>query len=93
MAAGRRAVFRFWIFVLILMAVFLPLAQSSRPQYPLNGGGVRVTKESTQKITEKEFHKMEEAKRFDDRASFVMEKRKVPTGPDPLHHNDNPTGP
>ncbi|KAJ9139713.1 hypothetical protein P3X46_030422 [Hevea brasiliensis] len=94
MASGK-PLSRFSISVVIFMVVFISFVHSSRTR--LQGGvaehdtvTVTATATATQDI---ESHLV---KSLGKGASTIVAKdsaREVPTGPDPLHHNDNPIRP
>ncbi|KAI9195298.1 hypothetical protein LWI28_013625 [Acer negundo] len=91
------------ISVLIFMMLLTPLVQSSPTR--LHGGTTMAEDTATATATaiaKQEVEKSNLVKRWfgkrggissaDLKKSVQDSAREVPTGPDPLHHNDNPTG-
>ncbi|KAK1588797.1 hypothetical protein Q3G72_027153 [Acer saccharum] len=89
------------ISVLIFMMVLTPLVQSSPTR--LHGGTTMAEDTATATaIAKQEVEKSNLVKRWfgngggfssaDLKKSVQDSAREVPTGPDPLHHNNNPTG-
>ncbi|GKU94116.1 hypothetical protein SLEP1_g7646 [Rubroshorea leprosula] len=91
MAASRRALNRFSSFMLLLMVVFMPIVHTSRTGFP--GGRRAVAEQRVTVAQELERNLSMEGSFGNGGANFSVEQREVPTGPDPLHHNNNPTGP
>ncbi|OMO94045.1 hypothetical protein CCACVL1_06215 [Corchorus capsularis] len=81
----------FQIVLIILMVASLPLLLSSRTSNRLLGETTMAVDTSAMR---KGLGSNYWFKSLGRRGSaFIGEKRQVPTGPDPLHHNSNPTGP
>ncbi|KAK6235641.1 hypothetical protein QUC31_019375 [Theobroma cacao] len=77
--------------LIILMVASVPFVHSSRTSNRLLGE--RTMAEETSTITG-ELESNYCFNRFGRGGSvLIVEEREVPTGPDPLHHNSNPTGP
>ncbi|KAK3205103.1 hypothetical protein Dsin_019149 [Dipteronia sinensis] len=99
MAALWKALKWVSISVLIFMMVLTPLVQSSPTRLH---GGATITEDTATAIAKQEVEKSNLVKRWfgnkggfssaDRKKSVQDSAREVPTGPDPLHHNDNPTG-
>uniref|UniRef100_A0A2N9HFD8 Uncharacterized protein n=1 Tax=Fagus sylvatica TaxID=28930 RepID=A0A2N9HFD8_FAGSY len=76
-----------WVptFLVILIVASMPFVQSSRTR--LQGGTTMAENTAT----------MAKAEIFGNGGASVLtvedSAREVPAGPDPLHHNNNPTGP
>ncbi|KAJ4724179.1 CLAVATA3/ESR (CLE)-related 40-like protein [Melia azedarach] len=72
------------------MLVFIPLIHSSRPRFQ---GGTTMAEENTTLVSQDfESNLLKSSANF---STHIVEEsaRAVPTGPDPLHHNENPAGP
>ncbi|KAK7830109.1 hypothetical protein CFP56_028566 [Quercus suber] len=82
-----------WVptFLVILLLASIPFLQSSRTRFQ---GGTTMP-ENTVKLMAQEFQIQAEI--FGNGGASVLNiedsAREVPTGPDPLHHNNNPIEP
>ncbi|KAL5765021.1 hypothetical protein ACOSP7_017331 [Xanthoceras sorbifolium] len=84
------------ISVLVFMLVFTPLLHSFRTRF--HGGTTTMAEGTTTATAKQELEKRWFGNRGGwskavDQKSVEDSAREVPTGPDPLHHNHNPTGP
>ncbi|KAG6632527.1 hypothetical protein I3843_13G144400 [Carya illinoinensis] len=89
--AFRKALTLFPTFVVILMVLLMPYVLSSRIR--LQAGTAMA--ENTATITVQGFQTQAEINSNGSALVLTVEDsaRQVPTGPDPLHHHNNPTRP
>ncbi|XP_010536032.1 PREDICTED: CLAVATA3/ESR (CLE)-related protein 40 [Tarenaya hassleriana] len=85
MATTRDIVRVLFIVMFFSMALHWPLARSSRTRFLIG-----EIEESTETITKKEMLTVTRKKISYGGSAIEVQGRQVPTGPDPLHHNNTP---